>query len=135
MIKQLSAPSGGDPDRLIDTYHEVQPPARLILRTECRSDSIRLQGIVPLDQTRMFIARWNGIALEFEQAPDVQTSAAPTSVIITDDSKTERSRLSTLSDDELAIEAAERKVKWDRKASRETMLDRIAAAPRAKTTT
>lgn len=104
---------------------------RIHFRTQTPKDKTVLEKVCPRDQARVMLARWEDGALILEPhdpAPVAGGEATPAAAGEPD----ERARLTALPAAELQELAAERGVTWQKKASIETMVDRIlAAAPPA----
>lgn len=101
----------------------------ITLRTEYAGDVAKLVPLVPLDQEKQFTARWEGgcLVLELMNIP----KAAPAAIVETAPTPVSDDKISELmqkSDADLQTLAAERSVRWDKKASRETMVERIVRA-------
>jgi hypothetical protein len=91
----------------------------LTLRAQCPSDRENLNQILPHDQVGVFEARYAADGNELVFTPRVEKI---------DPVDAERAKLTAASDKDLQTLAAKKGVKWDKSASRETMLDRILKA-------
>lgn len=108
---------------LDNTAHEIEP-GKLTLRSQSPADTSKLVKLVASDRRQMFIAHFvDQNTLVFEPAADSE-AAAPKPKQITD----QLDRLMALSAEQLQVEAAKCSVDWDSKASRDTMIERIAEA-------
>lgn len=108
----------------LDAAREFEP-GKLTFRTQTPSDGGKLEQLCPRDQQKVFVGRWvDSVTFVIEQAPEgtpaVQGEVTP--------DQAELARVNALGEDELKTLAAERGVKWDKKASRETMVKLIADA-------
>jgi hypothetical protein len=109
-------------------------------KTETDADQIRffpqtdaergkLQKIIPHDQVVNLTGRWDEkgmLQLKVATAPPAGETAEQTAARTAEEQ--EVARLSALTDADLQTLAAENKVKWDDKASRGTMVLKLAAA-------
>jgi hypothetical protein len=98
---------------------------KIILRTQSAEDIAMLRKVLPPDQSRNFSAQWDGNRLVFGPvvAKPAKGDADGDGIPDLDEEKV---RVLALSDAEMQTLAAEQGVKWDPKASRDTMAGRIA---------
>lgn len=110
-------------------------PGRISFRTQSSEDIGMLERVVPLDQSKTFVARWEsgtyGVRiLQLVERLETQPPAVIGEVgpVAQPESTGELSSLAAMTDEDLMTLAAERGVKWNKQASRETMVKRIAEA-------
>lgn len=112
----------------LDAEREFEP-GKVTFRTQTPADGAKLEQLCPRDQRKVFVGRWvDARTFVIEQAPE-GTPAAQAEVTA---DQAEFARVNVLGDDELKTLAAERGVKWDKKASRETMVKLVADAAKPK---
>lgn len=101
-------------------------PSAITLRCQAPSDQERLAKICPIDQTKNFTAKWDGFNFVLTETPPVPDGYGnvPESYAASD----EIEQLKGMPKGKLEGLAAERGVKWDKNASLETMIDRVAKA-------
>lgn len=116
---------------LVDTIADTSGGG-LALRTQSSGDAAKLLAFVPKDQTRYFSAKWDGVRLCFAEIvnrPSSPAEAVPRPPLpLPDEDDAEYLRCRAMNEADLKTEAAVRGVKWDGRASHDTMARRTALA-------
>jgi hypothetical protein len=114
---------------LSSTFREAAPNGLALVTQDGSIDTPPLAALVPLDQKKLFEAEWSvndrgsrQLVFTLVESATCHDHRQP------DPLADEVKRLAKLDDAELQTLAAEQGVEWDTKASRETMVQRIAEA-------
>jgi hypothetical protein len=111
---------------LIQTSHEATD-GKLVLRTQSDGDKSKLVALFPHDKQSLLLGTWDGPNFVIARVDAPETSAVGKDGVTSSEAE-ELARVSGLSDKDLKTLAGERGVKWEKSASRETMVELVAKA-------
>lgn len=110
----------------------VIEPGNIVFRTQSEGDRKKLYAVCPVDQTKLFRGRWDGLNFVLEEAPKAALGTGLQESPEDAADKDALAKLVAMKVEDLKTLAATVSVKWDKNASIETMAQRILEAQKTK---